>query len=196
MVRLGTVVLAVILSFCPLSAQYMVRPVNLAYLAQRADVIIQGRVISVSHEPLPGYPNIPTVKVMLEVENMVRGPAGKTYTIRELYVGLKSREGKQDYGIGQRLLLFLPSPSQYGLSSPIGMGQGRFLIAGSAGDGATIVNEYGNTGLFRNVERDANAAGKRLTANQSRIAAVENGPVSLSEFVSLVGSLTSLPRIQ
>ncbi len=194
LMSLGAAALAIVLTSYPLAAQVMVRQVNLAYLAQRADVIVQGRVSSVSHEHLPGYPNIPTVKVTLEVENMLRGPEAKSYTIRELFVGLRSKQGKSDYIVGQRLLLFLPLPSEYGLSSPIGMGQGRFLI--SANGGGMIANEFGNAGLFQNVERDANAAGKRLTTSQSRIAVVDSGPVALNEFVSLVRDLTSLPRIQ
>jgi hypothetical protein len=195
-VHLATAALAFILSSCPLMAQFMVRPVNLAYLARRADVIVQGRIRNVKHERLPGFPNIPTVEVTLDIEKMVRGPAGNTYTFREVFLGLRPKEGKQGYRIGQQLFLFLPSPSQHGLSSPIGIEQGRFHIVQGAGGGAVIVNEQGNAGLFRNVEQDANRAGKQLTASQSRTASIERGPVSLDEFVSLVRSLTSLPRIQ
>ena len=71
------VLLAFLLSSSPLPAQFIVKPVNLAYLAQRADVIVQGRVTEVRHESLPGYPNIPTVVVTLRVETMLRGQAGK-----------------------------------------------------------------------------------------------------------------------
>jgi hypothetical protein len=195
-VRLGTVMAAIFLSSCPLVAQFMVRQVNLAYLAQRADVIVQGRVRSVRHEPLPGYSNIPTVEVTLEVENMIRGPAGGTYTFREIRVGDRPRDGKQDYSVGQRLLLFLPSPSQYRLSSPIGIEQGRFHISQDARGKAEIVNEIGNAGLFKNVEQAMKRAGQKLTAAQSRTVAVERGPVRLDEFLSLVGRLKSLPRIQ
>jgi len=194
--HLGAPALAVILSPFPLDAQFLMRSVDLVYLAQRADVIVQGRVTSVSHGSLSGYPNIPTVKVALEVENMVRGPVGKTYTFREIYVGLRAKEGKQDYGVGQRLLLFLPVPSQYGLSSPIGMGQGRFYIARGAGGSETIVNEYGNAGLFKSVEQAAKTAGKKLTASQSRMVRTQGGPVLLDEFVPLVRSFTTLPRIK
>jgi hypothetical protein len=187
---------ACILAFRPLQAEFIVRPVNLAYLAQRADVIVQGRVTGVSHESLPGYPNIPTVKVTLTVDDTLRGATGKTYTFREIYLGLRAKEGKYGYAVGQHLFLFLPSPSQQGLSSPIGIGQGRFHIAGDTAGGALVVNEQNNAGLFKNVEQEAVKAGMRLTKNQSRLAATESGPVSLNEFVSLVKSLTALPRIQ
>jgi hypothetical protein len=179
-----------------LPAQFAVRPVNLAYLSQRAEVIIQGQVTSVKHTHLAGYPNIPSVEVTLNVERSLRGLPGSAYTFREVYLGLRSREGKQGYSVGQRLFLFLPTPSQYGLSSPIGIGQGRFYIAADSAGRAKLANEYGNAGLFRDVERDAVRAGKQLTTDQRRLASTKRGPVPLEEFVSLVRSLTTLPRIR
>lgn len=193
---IGLISLAFLLSASPLAAQFMARPVNLAYLSQRADVIVQGRVKSVREEYLSGYPNIPTVEVTLDIDQMVRGPAGKTYTFREVFLGLRSREGKQGYKVGQQLFLFLPAPSKYGLSSPVGIEQGRFHIARESGGGAKIINGRGNAGLFRNVAKTATQAGKPLTASQLRTVTVERGPVSLDEFVSLVKSLTTLPRIR
>jgi hypothetical protein len=188
--------LLVLLSSFPLQAQFMVQSVNLDYLVRRADVIVQGHVVAVAHEQLPGYPNIPTVTVTLNVEKMLRGPSSGTYTFREMFLGLRSKEGKQSYKIGQRLLLFLPAASQFGLSSPIGIEQGRFHVAAGSGAGAIVSNEFGNYGLFKDVENSANKAGIQLTKKQSQIAASRNGPVLLNDFVSLVQSLTSLPRIR
>jgi hypothetical protein len=195
-VCLAAAALFCVLSASPLPAQFAVRPVNLAYLSQRADVIVQGQITSVRHTPLPGYPNVPTVEVTLSVDRALRGLPGKTYTFREVYVGIRSAEGKQAYRVGQRLFLFLPSPSQYGLSSPIGIGQGRFHIASDPAGNARLANEHGNAGLFRNVERDAIKGGKQLTSEQRRLAAKARGPVPLEDFVSLVKSLTTLPRIR
>ena len=188
--------LVYVLSAAPLPAQYAVRPVNLAYLSQRADVIVQGQITSVKHEPLPGYPNIPTVRVTLSVDRALRGLPGRSYTFREVVLGLRTPDGKQAYKTGQRLFLFLPSPSPYGLSSPVGIGQGRFRIAVDAAGNAKLANEHGNAGLFRDVERDAVKAGKQLTTGQRKLASTKSGPVQLEEFVSLVKSLTTLPRIR
>ena len=193
---LAAAALVCVLSVSPLEAQFAVRPVNLAYLSQRADVIVQGQIKSVIHKPLPGYPNIPMVEVTLNVERSLRGLPGQTYTFREVYLGLRSNDGKQTYRTGQRLLLFLPSPSQYGLSSPIGIGQGRFHLAADAAGRAKLANEHGNAGLFRDVERDAVRAGKQLTPDQRKLVSTKRGPVPLEEFVSLVRSLTTLPRIR
>ena len=96
-----------------MQAQFLVKPVNLTYLAQRADIIVLGRVVTVVHEGLPRYPNIPTIKVTLNVENMMRGPKSDTYTFREVSVGLRARMGKNSYRAGQQLLLFLVTPSKH-----------------------------------------------------------------------------------
>jgi hypothetical protein len=98
--------------------------------------------------------------------------------------------------VGQRLFLFLPAPSRYGLSSPIGIEQGRFRIAREPSGSEMVANELGNAGLFNNVEQDASKAGTQLSTQQLRIATVQRGPVALDDFVSLVKRLTSLPRIQ
>jgi hypothetical protein len=187
------------LLFCsaPAQAQFIVQRVNLAYLTQRADIIVQGRITDVRHVNLPGYPNIPTVEIQLKVENMLRGPDQATYTFREVFLGLRGKEGKQGYKIGQRLLLFLPAPSQYGLSSPVGIEQGRFHIGQNTGESsAMIVNEHGNAGLFKNVENSADKSGIRLTKRQLHTIGTASGAVALDDFISLVQSLKSLPRIQ
>jgi hypothetical protein len=179
----------------PLKAQALSTPINLTYLAKRADVIVQGEVTDVQYENHPDYPNIPTVKVTLKVEGMTRGPQGKTYAFREMLIGLRSKERKKSYQVGQRLLLFLPTPSKDGLSSPIGMEQGRFHVDRDGKGNAIIANEFGNAGLFKNVAQDVRNEGKSLAASHQRLVAVERGPVALNEFSSLVKSLTSLKRI-
>jgi hypothetical protein len=76
------------------------------------------------------------------------------------------------------------------------MGQGRFHIAQDPDGRATVMNEHSNAGLFREVDKTARRAGKQLTTSQMRLVATERGPVELGEFVSLVKSLTTLPRIR
>jgi hypothetical protein len=185
--------LALAVPLTPLRAQYATRRVNLPYLTQRADVIVQGRVARVAHAPLPGYPNIPTVEVTLEVESMLRGPGGGTYTFREIYLGLRAREGKQGYREGQRLLLFLPAPSRYGLSSPVGIEQGRFHITSGSDGSEIVVNEMDNAGLFRDSAAAARGAG--LTEKERRLLGVGRGPVRLGEMLPVVRAFTALPRI-
>jgi hypothetical protein len=140
--------LAFILFSCDLPAQFLVKPVDLTYLVRRADVIVQGRVVEVLNESLPGYPNIQTVKVTLQIDKMMRGPQGSKYTFREILIGLRSREGRKIYRVGQQVLLFLPAQTSKGLSSPIGLEQGRFHITRNPAGKSVIANETGHAGLF------------------------------------------------
>jgi len=172
------------------------RQVNLAYLAQRADVIVQGRVTGVRYEGLPGYPHIPTVLVTLEVERMSRGPEGRAYTFREWIPSRREMGGKRGYQVGQRLMLFMLSPSQYGLSGPIGREQGRFHIVRDVRGSERIANEFGNAGLFRNVSVAAEKAGASLDEKQMQTASTPSGAVPLNDFVDLVEHLKQLPRIE
>ena len=180
----------------PLDAQFLTRQVDLEYLTRRAEIIVQGTVTDVRHESLAAFPNIPTVAVTLQIEDVLRGTISGTYTFREVFLGLRAREGKEGYQVGQRLLLFLTTPSKYGLSSPVGIEQGRFQVRYGAAGEELIANEFGNAGLFRDIARAALEGGVRLSATQLRMVGNEHGPVSLREFVSLIRSLDVLPRIR
>ncbi len=188
--------LVVVATSLPLRAQFLMRQVNLAYLARRAGVVVQGRVVNVRYEGLPGYPNIPTVVVTVQVERMLRGPEGAQYTFRQWLMGREMYRGKGGYMVGQRLMLFLPPPSQYGLSSPLGHEQGRFKIVPDARGQETIANGYGNAGLFKNVPEMAEKAGASLNEKQMQTASTPSGAVPLNDFVDLVEHLKQLPRIE
>jgi hypothetical protein len=188
--------LVVVATSLPLRAQFLTRQVNLAYLARRADVVVQGRVANVRYEGLPGYPNIPTVVVTLQVERMLRGPGGTHYTFRQWISSPRELGGKRGYLVGQRLLLFMPLASRAGLSSPLGLEQGRFKIGPDARGQETIANGYGNAGLFKNVPEAAEKAGAGLTEKELHTASTPSGPVPLEDFVELVEHLKQLPRIQ
>ncbi len=192
-------VFAWVASALPLSAQVhaLTRPVNLAMLATRAEVIIQGHVVEARHEPLPGYPNIRTVVVTIEVERMLRGPKGAKFTFRQ-YLGGGPLRGnlKGGYASGEHVLLFLPGESSYGLRSPLGLEQGYFLIRRGTGGQEFIANQLSNAGLFRNVPETAARAGLKLDDDQLRLAATPQGPVPMRNFMSLLEDLMTLPRTE
>ena len=171
----------------PANAQLLYRRVGLAELSQRADIIVQGRVIEARYEGHPDYPHVPTVLVTLQVERMLRGPAEGRLSFREHLFGPQGRMGKKrGYMPGQRLLLFLPEPSRYGLSSPLGGEQGRFRIQRDQQGNDLAENDLGNAGLFRDLAPQAAQAGVSLSPEQARLAGVRRGPVPLEALVSLV----------
>ncbi|MGH9650536.1 MAG: hypothetical protein ACRD3I_08710, partial [Terriglobales bacterium] len=182
-------ILLMVVAALPARAEFLMRQVNLAYLAQRADVIVQGRVTGLRYEGMPGYPHIPTVLVTLQVEHMLRGPEGQQYTFRQWIPLRREMGGKRGYQTGQRLVLFMLSPSQYGLSGPIGREQGRFHIVRDSRGSEQIANEFANAGLFRSVSETAEKAGASLNEKQMQTASTPSGAVPLNDFVDLVEHL-------
>ena len=172
--------------------QFLYRQVALAELSQRAPIIVQGRIVEARYEGHPDYPNLSTVLVTLQVERTLRGGAAERLSFREFLPGLQARMGKRGYLVGQRLLLFLPEPSRYGLSSPLGGEQGRFHIWRDQRGNELVENEFRNAGLFKGLAEAAAQAGVSLSPQQARLAGVARGPVPLEEFVSVVKQFASV----
>ncbi len=178
----------------PAYTQFLYRQENVVELTRRADFIVAGRVLEVHYEPLPHYPNLVTIRVTLAVERVLRGAIGARYTFRQMLLFEPHRSGKRRYLPGDRLLLFLPTPSRYGLNSPLGGDQGRFHIYSDLQGHEQIINDLGNAGLFKNVGEEASGEGLSLTARQQRMLTKRGGAVPLEDFVSLVKNLATLPR--
>lgn len=170
----------------PATAQFLYRQVSFDYLVERAGIIVQGRVLKARYEPLPGYPNISTVRVTLQVERMLRGPEAETYTFRQYLPPMERHRSKPQYAPGQHLLLFLPQPSAAGLSSPLGGNQGLFRITRDAQANEMVANAFGNARLFQNLPEAATKAGVTLSPEEMQVAAEERGPLKLDAFVALV----------
>jgi hypothetical protein len=183
--RLATL-LGLLALAAPAHAQFLYRQIGLPELAERAPIIVQGRVVEARYEGHPDYPHVSTVLVTLQVERMLRGPAGERLSFREFLPGLQARMGKRGYLVGQRLLLFLAAPSRYGLSSPLGGEQGRFHILRDQRGNDVVENDLSNAGLFRNLAPEAARAGVSLSPRQLSLAGVKRGPVPLEDLVSVV----------
>jgi hypothetical protein len=179
------------------NAQFLYRQLNLAELTQRAAIIVQGHVREVRYEALPDYPNLNTVVVTLQVAEALKGSAGETYTFREFVSPGQSRMVRQrKYLVGQRLLLFLSSPSQYGLSSPLGRQQGTFHIAEDSKGSEYVANEAGNYRLFAGVSQAVSMAGAALSESPAELENLEQGPVPLGKFVSIVKELCNIREVE
>ena len=99
---------------------------NLRLLARNAGYIFDGTVLSVQPVVQNEIANVATVQITFRVEQAMRGTrAGQVLTIRE-WAGLW--DSGERYRPGERLLLFLYSPSKLGLTSPVGGSSGRFAV--------------------------------------------------------------------
>lgn len=176
----------------PAWAQYIVRTVNLTELTRRAAIIVEGRVVEARYEGHPDYRHVRTVHVTLQVARTIRGEAEEEFSFRQFLPGLEQQDaGKPLYAPGQHVILFLPRPSRYGLSSPLGGGQGHFLVRADRSGREMVVNPLNNMGLFQGVESEAEAAGVSLSPAEAELALTERGPVAKDRFLALVGRLAN-----
>jgi hypothetical protein len=98
---------------------------NLRLLNLHSGYIFDGTVLSVQAAPNDAN-DLATVQIAFRVEQAIRGTsAGQILTIRE-WAGLWN--AGERYHPGERLLLFLYSPSRLGLTSPVGGATGRFAV--------------------------------------------------------------------
>lgn len=166
---------------------------NLDDLAAEAGVIVRGRIVSTRVEPHPQFTALWTVVVTLQVDEAIKGQIGNSYSFRQFIWDQRDREDAAGYQKGQRLLLLLTAPNSNGLSSPVGLEQGRFHLSTDTAGNVYATNGRNNVGLLNGVASRATAKGIRLaTRSQALVSAPPQGPLSLDDLLTLIRQLASV----
>lgn len=154
---------------------------SLDQLIEESAVIVHGSVMSSKIEPHPQLKNLMTVVVTMNVKETYKGKAGKTLVFRQ-YVWDANGGKPSEYRTGQDLVLLLRPTSEYGLSSPAGLEQGRFRVAPDKNRRLTAVNGRANVGLFDHLEQNARAQGRSLSAHLTTVVRNhQRGPLLLTD---------------
>ena len=165
---------------------------SLDQMVQEADTIVQGSVLSAKVEPHPQLQNLTTVLVTLDVHDTLKGTTGKTFQFRQYVWDIRDKLDASRYAKGQEVLLLLTHPSQYGLSSPVGLEQGRFQVVYEKGQ-ATAVNGKGNAALFANTAVRAKASNLKLSERTKRLIVSQiSGPVPLDDLKAAIRNLQGI----
>jgi hypothetical protein len=165
-------------------------PQALDQMAQEAEVIFRGVVTSTNVEPHPQLANLMTVVVSMNISEVVKGSPRKSLVFRQYVWDLRDQVDTGQYRKGQELLLLLRPVSEYGLTSPVGLEQGRFRILRDAKGEATVLNGRGNLGLFQSVEARAQARGITLSPRvTAMVRRPQAGAVPLADPVEAIHSL-------
>jgi hypothetical protein len=175
-------------------AQSMARtlPRALDQLTAEADLIVHGFVVSTKVEPHPQLTNLMTVRVSMNVIDTYKGKPQKSIVFRQYLWDLRAQLGATEYSKGQELLLLLGPVSEFGLTSPVGLEQGRFLISRDAKGKALAVNGRGNLGLFDSVDKRAQARGLQLSARTAALVRrPPAGPLSLADLEDAIRTFGS-----
>jgi len=182
-----------LLSALPSSAQSnaITLPRNLGELVLESETVVQGWVTSVTLEPYTQLRNLVTVVVAIRVEDTLKGSATNSYVFRQAVIDRKDLREKLGYRTGQHLLVILYKTSQFGLTSPAGMEQGRFRIESGSNGKLTATNGFGNAGLFHGLDSQLRAKALSLPPEvQAMVARQGAGPVALEQLKLLIRTIT------
>ena len=152
---LGLVSLSSFLSYQTLPAvagePFVALNFNLEQMVEAADRIFVGKVIDTMEDYIQAAGGeLPVTVYTFEVDEVLRGSIGNTLTIQQ--VGHRSDvfgRGMPHYKVGSTVMLFLHADSQYGLTSPVGLGQGGFLVKMDGPRKVSVSNSRGNQGLLQ-----------------------------------------------
>ena len=162
-------------------------PRSLDVLVERSETIVQGHVVRARVEPHPQFSNLQTLVVELSVDKVLKGSGGKTLTFRQYIWDVRDRYDNAGYAKGQELLLLLNPTTEYGLTSPSGMEQGRFHIIRQANGRVLAVNGTQNAGLFSGVAQNASRRGLKLSARSLALdGRTVNGPLPLDDLEGFI----------
>jgi hypothetical protein len=162
-------------------------PLGLDQLAEQADVIVHGYVTSAKLEPHPQLHNLNTIVVTLRVKDTYKGNAEKSFVFRQYLWDPAPQRELAEYGKGQELVLFLGPVSEYGLTSPVGLEQGRFRVSTDKQKRPLAVNGRGNFGLFHMLAARAQARG--ITLSPRTLAAAQKNqaaPLPLADLENAI----------
>jgi hypothetical protein len=155
-------------------------PRDLAQLSNAADKIIQARVMYAIVEPHSTYHHLRTVRVTLEIEDVLKGSAAGNITFRQFIWDPRDISDAAGYRPGNEMLLFLNAPTSLGLTSPVGLEQGRFRVQTNREGELVATNGNGNSGLLSNAVRQTIAKNARVSAtSRITVQSFTAGPMPL-----------------
>jgi hypothetical protein len=168
----------------------IVRSRNLAELTAQAQTIVVVRVAFARVEPHPEFKNLQTVVVNVTVSDTLKGTPVQTLTFRQFIWDPRDIDDKAAYVRGEELLLFLNAENQYGLTSPAGLNQGRFVIKRDASGKAYAVNGHGNQDLFAGMA-ESGIAGRMSARSRVLVSTQAEGPIPLGDLRAAILELAA-----
>ena len=110
------------------------RPISLEQLSTRATLIFYGEVLSNQVKQDEQSGQIATF-TKFKVIDLIKGNAADSHTIKQIGGELKDRNmalrvhGVPKFHVGKSYVVFLPTKSKLGFSSPLGLHQGSFSVS-------------------------------------------------------------------
>ncbi|HWQ35966.1 MAG TPA: hypothetical protein VNQ79_24195 [Blastocatellia bacterium] len=168
---------------------------NLNELTAGAGRIVHGRIAEVRRGVHPDYSHIAVTFVTLDVVETLKGAAAGRITFMQ-FAGATQGQAHNyhlpKYMVGEEVVLFLYPESRYGFTSPVGEGQGKFLVSNDLRTGRrALMNERGNQLLFEPLKTEKAMSRLKLSAAERTMIAQSNGAADFDAFRSLVRKLAA-----
>jgi hypothetical protein len=158
--------------------------VGIEEMVARADRIFVGRCVEARSEVDAAHGVVAT-RYTFSVSRSVKGQVGGTVTFRQ-YGGQAGKRrtavaGVPVYRLGEEVVLFLKPDSEWGLTSPVGMFQGRYGVATDAASGRrTVVQDA----YAPHLSGEALSRAARALSKPVRLS--REGRMDLEDFVGLI----------
>lgn len=175
-----------------LSWASQVRPMNLEEMAERADRVFLGRCVQVTAEMDSELGQMVTHATFVAQRSAKGGVHGQV-TIKLL--GDQAADGAPGRSLagvprfekGEEVILFLYGDSRRGLTSPVGLGHGKFVVLQDKKGQRLALNATGNETLFRNLS----PAARRKLGDASNQPA--HGGIDPAALLDMVQRLSQQP---
>jgi hypothetical protein len=187
-----TIVSAVLLLGSTVTVATQVRPVNLEEMTAFAEKIFSGTCVeaTVAIDPQLG---LPVTRVTFAVDRAIKGAVGEEITIR--LVGNRTRSAEQNqeaagmplFVPGEPVVLFLYAESELGLTSPVGLGQGKFTVYTDKHGDRIALNTLRNKNLLEGLSLEAEERLARAAVDRDA-----RGHLSVTNLLELVETLAPL----
>lgn len=180
------------------SHSFLVLRLNLEQLTSLSERIFVGRCLEV--KLVKDRNDRPVQFVTYEVIETLKGSAEERITFKQIRFDERREAGEisgttalsdlPTYEAGEENIIFLSGESDIGLTAPVGLRQGKFVIqTGSKGE-KRVVNGLGNKGLLFGLSKSPRVKSLSLTTKEKKMLSRPSEPVPYEEFVSLIKRLT------
>lgn len=176
------------------------RSVNLAEMTSHAGRVVHGRVVEVREGVHPQNEQIGVTFVKVQVVEMLKGGAAREVTFMQYGSSTKQFIAHQPkYSVGEEVVLFLYAESKLGFTSPVGQGQGKFVVRQDTRSGNRVLqNEHLNHSLFARLDAAKMSSKLLLNAAEREALAQPEGRagngLDITTFRSLVRKLAANPK--
>ncbi len=176
----------------PVTRATSVLEMNLAFMADRSEMVFRGTVMEVSETSVQGGGGtLPAIVYTFRVDDALKGTYDEIKgervvqvrmigSLKQYHASTPPIEGFPLLKTGGDYLLMIAPPGPLGLTSPMGLGQGAFTVYTDPNTRQEMaLNGLNNKALFKGMAKNLRAAGKSVPTD---------GPVAYDTLADMIRS--------